>query len=239
MARGISLHIGLNRIDSAHYGDDGSLIGCHNDAVDMQSIAEHLGYGRCSTLLDEGATAAGVKEELEAAASDLQRDDFFLITYAGYGGGLPKGEHRELSGVLNGGATGRVRTWCLYDRMLSDDELYAAFAQFQEGVRVAILADSCYAGTITRPIDNRVSRRLGQEVPERIYQEHRHDYDDILTLSRSSNRDELRVSAIVITSCMDNQGSWDGSPNGLSPRISRRSGTTAGSEGPSNVFGWI
>ena len=41
---GRSLHIGVNRIDKAHYGIDGVLGGCEFDAADMQAIASERGF---------------------------------------------------------------------------------------------------------------------------------------------------------------------------------------------------
>jgi hypothetical protein len=41
MARGISLHIGLNRVDPDHYdGWDGALTACEFDAEDMEESPE-------------------------------------------------------------------------------------------------------------------------------------------------------------------------------------------------------
>jgi hypothetical protein len=43
--KGISLHIGLNRVDSTHYqGWDGELNGCENDAKSMAAIARQQGF---------------------------------------------------------------------------------------------------------------------------------------------------------------------------------------------------
>jgi len=40
MSKGLSLHLGLNRVDPDHYqGWDGQLSGCVNDAQAMSSIA--------------------------------------------------------------------------------------------------------------------------------------------------------------------------------------------------------
>jgi hypothetical protein len=41
MARGVSLHIGLNRVDPAHYdGWDGTLNACEFDANAMRAITD-------------------------------------------------------------------------------------------------------------------------------------------------------------------------------------------------------
>ena len=44
MAKGISLHIGLNSVDPKHYGGwDGKLQACEQDSVDMQALATTAG----------------------------------------------------------------------------------------------------------------------------------------------------------------------------------------------------
>lgn len=40
---GMSLHIGVNKVDPAHYGSEAPLKGCENDARDMQGIADAVG----------------------------------------------------------------------------------------------------------------------------------------------------------------------------------------------------
>src|SRR5262245_37245617 len=86
MARGISIHIGLNIVDPTCYnGWDGQLSGCLNDALDMQAIANSLGYS--SSLITDGqATAANVVRAIGQAAQQLNPDDILLLTYSGHGG---------------------------------------------------------------------------------------------------------------------------------------------------------
>jgi metacaspase-1 len=45
MAKGLSIHIGLNHVDPAHYeGWDGELNACIADAQDMQALAKKRGF---------------------------------------------------------------------------------------------------------------------------------------------------------------------------------------------------
>ena len=70
---GRSLHIGLNRVDPAHYnGWNGALNACEFDANDMETLAKSRGF-ETSKLLTQEATA-GVKEsdlELSLTGSRL------------------------------------------------------------------------------------------------------------------------------------------------------------------------
>lgn len=62
MAKGISIHIGLNRVNPNHYQDefggpwDGALAGCEFDARDMQTLDAGRGF-ESSILLNEKAKA--------------------------------------------------------------------------------------------------------------------------------------------------------------------------------------
>ncbi|HKR04480.1 MAG TPA: hypothetical protein VJY62_07575 [Bacteroidia bacterium] len=63
MQKGISIHIGLNEIDSKHYGDNGYLRNPENDAKSMKEIADSSGYDS-TIILSGNATSAKVFEEI-------------------------------------------------------------------------------------------------------------------------------------------------------------------------------
>lgn len=214
MARGRSLHIGLNKIDATHYGDDGALAGCHNDARDMESLAESQGYEPRVSLLDEEATVAAVKAAINEAAADLHAEDVFLMTYAGHGGQVPDTNGDEAADAL-GGATGDAKdeTWCLFDRMLIDDELYALLGGFRAGVRIIVVSDSCHSGTVTRDAST-VGRWLGQKTLENLYKNRSQQYDEVQNSYPARDRVTIAASVILISGCMDNQTSADGEGNG-------------------------
>ena len=152
MAKGISLHIGVNRLDPTKYPliqnspDDpagwvGTLTACEKDAKDMSQIAKENGF-ESTVLLTEDATSENVIKAMQHAAANLEAGDMFFLTYAGHGGQLPDHSGDERDGV--------DETWCLHDRQFLDDEQYALYSDFKEGVRVLILSDSCHSGTVSR-----------------------------------------------------------------------------------------
>lgn len=215
MARGRSLHIGLNRIDPSHYGTDGALAGCLNDARDMEAMASALGYDPRPSLLDEEATVTAVKAAINAASADLEAGDVFLMTYAGHGGQVPDTNGDEASDALGGSAGDRKdETWCLFDRMLTDDELYALLGGLRQGVRVIVLSDSCHSGTVTRALALG-GRFLGRETLDRLYKERAQEYDEVQASYPARDRVMIGASVILISGCMDNQTSADGAGNGL------------------------
>lgn len=141
-SKGISIHIGLNHVDPAAYnGWDGALSGCINDANDMNAIAEELGYS-ATLMTDSDATADNVVAAIGRAASELTSNDILFISYSGHGS--------QVADVNGDDEDGKDETWVLWDRELVDDELYALWAQFEAGVRIIMLSDSCHSGTMAR-----------------------------------------------------------------------------------------
>src|SRR5262249_25376784 len=141
-ATGLSLHIGLNRVDSAAYGFTvPELAGCINDANDMQDIARSKGF-LTRQLLDGDATSAAVVSSIEQAAERLKAGDIFLISYSGHGSQIPDPSEPDQ----------KSETWVLWNRQLIDDELFALWGQFRAGVRILLISDSCHSGTVARLI---------------------------------------------------------------------------------------
>jgi hypothetical protein len=141
----LSLHIGINRVDPAQYGGwDGALSGCERDAQTMAAIAAAEGF-TVRRLVAPQATSTNILNEIRWAAQTLTPGGIFLLTYAGHGG--------QVSDPTGAEETDRLdETWVAYNRQILDDELEQAFAQFQAGVNIVVLSDSCHSGTVFRPI---------------------------------------------------------------------------------------
>jgi hypothetical protein len=223
MTTGISLNIGLNRVDPAHYqGWSGPLAACEADANDMKAIATSKGF-RSKALLTAAATRQTVSTEIRTAAGQLQAGDIFLLSYSGHGGQLPD---------RNGDETDQQdETWCLYDGQLVDDEIYSMLAQFRAGVRVLVFSDSCHSGTVVKmayytarrafsfhsdPGNSTVYRLMPNDVAFRVYNANKALYDPILNDASIANaRSQVNASVLLISGCQDNQLSADGTFNGL------------------------
>jgi Caspase domain len=110
---GLSLHIGLNRVDPAHYdGWDGALNACEFDANDMETLAKSRGF-EVSKLLTDEATADAITAVIEDAAGRLGPGDIFFVTYSGHGGqGLTRMPRRSRTVRTRPGwpSTGRSST---------------------------------------------------------------------------------------------------------------------------------
>lgn len=218
MARGISLHIGLNFVDPRQYnGWDGRLRGCEADAQAMAQLARARGFAP-RVLLNEAATAAQVTAALQETASTLTGGDILLLTYSGHGGQIPDPHHEE--------ADGRDETWVLYDRQLIDDELYALWAQFQAGVRILVLSDSCHSGTVTTfrfyealpatpalgalpGAERLLFRAMPEERAAQNYEQNKSLYEAIERQHPVGDRGQVRATVLLISGCQDNQLSGD------------------------------
>ena len=232
--RAMSLHLGLNAVDPAHYsGWGGELSACEFDAKDMLAIAKSRKM-QSTVLLTKKATRKAALTGIRAAAKKLRSGGLFFLTYSGHGG--------QVDDVTGEEADKLDETWCLYDGELIDDELYLELSRFAAGVRVLVLSDSCHSGTVTRarPTAEGRSKMMPPAVAERTYQAHKKFYDKLqrdvakaagrarvqepdaalanvhpatsLRLARIGKKSAAAV--ILISGCQDNQTSMDGDKNG-------------------------
>lgn len=220
MPSGISVHIGLNRVDPSHYRDrygnpwDGALVACKFDALDLQTLAESQGF-QTRLFLSEQAASGAVIDAIPQAAQELTAGDILLLTYSGHGGQVPDQDGEEDDDM--------DETWCCYDRQIIDDELYALWAKFKPGVRIFMLSDSCHSGLVAKAPDfmkvtaekGLRSRALPLEVQAATYREHKAFYDGLHAAHPAGDQVEIGACVILISGCKDNQSSADGDRNGL------------------------
>lgn len=224
MAKGISLHIALNKIDPGHYGTNGALPYCKNDATAMMELACDEGYEVLGLLVDEEATSANVLMALTMASGMLEKGDILLLTYSGHGSFFPdiNGDERD----------GYDETWVLYDRMFVDDELYFAWSKFRKGVRIVLVSDSCHSGTIAKSLivgnseretgnDRKLDVLGGRALVEilkseaaLLYKCHRTQYDQHLKHVPSPKKIEIGASVILLAASQDDQLANVGSVSG-------------------------
>lgn len=237
MAKGISLHIGLNRLDPRHYaGWAGTLNACENDARAMQEIAKATGYQTDIRLSDQ-ATRGAVAEFLTKAAKDLKSGDILLLTYSGHGNQVPDVDGDEPD-MLD-------ETWCLFDGQMIDDELYRMYSALPDGVRVLILSDSCHSGTVAKAMFYQMASASGfagslgfeatlqgaakgpvygpkfmpPDIALRTYEQNRPFYEAIGRAPKDGpggdKGETAKASIRLISGCQDNQVSFDGAINSV------------------------
>jgi hypothetical protein len=213
MAKGISLHIGLNRVDPAHYeGWDGTLNACEADARDMQALAKSSKFKPMPLLLTAQATAKAVSAAIKKAAKTLVKGDIFFMTYSGHGGQVRDTNGDEDDDRMD-------ETWVLFDRQLVDDELYALWGGFKAGVRIVVFSDSCHSGSVVRLAPPMISggpreRLMPRQVGEKVEAAHQALYRGIQAAHPGAEKATVKASILLISGCMDNQTSLDGEHNG-------------------------
>jgi metacaspase-1 len=213
MAKGMSLHIGLNRVDPDQYeGWDGELTACEADAQDMKALAKAQGFGTSAMLLTKGATAEAVMAGISHAAKTLKSGDMFFLTYSGHGG--------QVKDTNGDDEDGWDETWVCHDRQLVDDELYALWGQFKPGVRVLVLSDSCHSGTVVRAMPPFLTggpriRLMPRSVVLKVQKAHAALYKKIQSKVKSAEDVKIGAGVLLVSGCQDNQTSLDGDRNGL------------------------
>lgn len=225
MATGMSIHIGLNSVESHHYqGWSGVLKACEADAKDMEKLAKSKGF-HSTLLLTKEATTSNVLSAINDAAKSLASGDILFLTYSGHGGQMKdtNGDEEDV----------KDETWVLYDRQLIDDELYALWAGFQPGVRILVLSDSCHSGSVIKRIQELRAiaetdiadkyelegipgtRALPPEVADRTYAAFERQYEDIQASNPDGEKVSISASILLLSGCQDDQLSADGNKNGL------------------------
>lgn len=155
MAKGISLHIGIDKYDSGAYLQNygkapRNLPNCCKDAEACINIAKQFGF-TTSRLLNEAATADALLQGISYISQNLYYGDLFFLSFSGHGGQVRDKDGDEKCHHYAGYEPDEIdETWCLHDKMVIDDELFNAFAQLRPGVRLLLLSDSCHSGSVAK-----------------------------------------------------------------------------------------
>ena len=232
VAKGYSLHVGLNLVDPGHYeGWDGALTACEFDANDMADLARAIGYD-AQVLLTKAATRMAVTKMIGDAAKKMRPGDIFLLSYSGHGGQVPDYSGDEAADRPDDFTD---ETLCLFDGQLIDDELYTLWAKFPAGSRVVVLSDCCHSGSNIKarmiddmlsasPAPDRRPRVMPLAVSARVARRNRAFYRDVASKAAAvwvggpATREmalPIGASVRLISACQDNQVALDGLTNGL------------------------
>jgi len=139
MARGISIHIGVN--DPASPREERLSLSEEN-AWKMAELACQAGYGAIHVLRGADATRKAVIGLLTAATQALEPRQTLFVSFSGHGSHVPDVDGDE--------GDGWDETWCLADADLVDDELVAIWRLAARGTRVLMVTESCFGGGMGR-----------------------------------------------------------------------------------------
>lgn len=138
-----ALCVGIN--DYPYEGND--LNGCVNDAKAWADLlVDHYGFARDNVrlMLDAEATKANIMAYLESMVTGAKPGDILVFTNSSHGTYVAdtSGDEEKYDEAM-----------CPYDipdNLIIDDELRELFEKLAKGVRLAVISDSCFSGTVTR-----------------------------------------------------------------------------------------
>ena len=138
-----ALCVGINDYPLA----DMDLKGCVNDANDWAAaLVEHYDFttSDITMLLDQDATKAAIVRELGNLLAGARKGDVLVFTNSSHGTYVAE---------AGGDESAYDEAMCPYDtkdNLLVDDDLRTLFADLPAGVRLTVISDSCFSGTVTR-----------------------------------------------------------------------------------------
>lgn len=213
-----ALCIGIN--DYPGMGSD--LSGCVNDANDWAAELKKRGF-TVSQLLDKQATGSAIRKGISALLAKAVKGDVVVVQYSGHGSYVPDEDGDE--------PDGRDEAICPYDvgtkGVITDDELFDIYSAKEQGVRLAVISDSCHSGTVARfaPIvtpptiagANAPQRKVRFLPPETFLPRSELAKLGVQRSLRSSSPPG-RYAALLMAGCQDTEYSYDayfqGRPNG-------------------------
>lgn len=173
MAKGLSLHIGVNRLNPVEYplakhqgwecvlllgGDtqvrvDGDFCVSWEGPLGRPLMGCEKDAQDMSRIAEQQGFEATILATEEATAARVEKEiqsaaqklESGDIFFLTYAG-----HGSQVEDLTGDEADHEDETWCLYDRMFLDDEQRALYTEFAEGVRIVVLSDSCHSGTATR-----------------------------------------------------------------------------------------
>lgn len=202
-----ALVITLEGVEPAFYtGWPGLLPAAEQDRAAILEMLKTANFAMPEELRNDAATRATVAARLKELAEAAVPGDLVVVYFSGHGATLPDLNNDEL-GALRDGA------WCLFDGMFVDDEITTALTKFKEGVRVVLISDSCFTGTIVAKnlleaqgdgrapvIDTRPSKLAPVDIGERVYEAQTSYYDPILNLP-PIDPDSAPASVLILSAC--------------------------------------
>jgi metacaspase-1 len=204
-----ALCVGINDYPVA--GAD--LNGCVNDAKAWAAmLIDHFGFDpeNVTLLLDSQATKQRVLAAVDELLAGAQKGDVLVFTNSSHGTYVADGSGDESR------YDEAMCPWDMKKNLILDDELRRRFSALPEGVRLTVISDSCFSGSVTRgdmpgtPDDRRRRfvnpRTLG--LPEIEGVRRKAKPRSVQTYPQRTMKE------VLVSGCRDNQYSYDARING-------------------------
>jgi len=175
LAKGISLHIGVNALNAleypletydhyrygvfAHDGNnrlevagDRCVVGWKGPLGGPKAGCEKDAIDMAKIAAGQGfdVTVLATKDATVARVEQEIRNAAHILEAGDIFFVTYAGHGSQVADLTNDEADNEDETWCLYDRMFLDDEQRALYTEFAERVRILVFSDSCHSGTATR-----------------------------------------------------------------------------------------
>jgi metacaspase-1 len=123
------------------------LKGCVNDARQWAGLLkDHYGFsgGDIRLLLDREASKAQIISALKGLLANARSGDVLVFTNSSHGTYVEdtSGDEERYDEALC--------PWDIKDNLIVDDDLRGLFSDLPRGVRLTVISDSCFSGTVTR-----------------------------------------------------------------------------------------
>jgi hypothetical protein len=127
------------------------LEGCVNDVFEVSALLQESGFmpENIRVVLDDRATAAGIRHRLEWLLSDARAGDQRVLFYSGHGAQLPQYAPDERVDHKKECLVPYDFDWTL-ERAISDDELTGLYTQLDYRTHFLVMLDCCHSGGMSR-----------------------------------------------------------------------------------------
>jgi len=184
------------------------LKGCVNDARSWAALLiAHFGFPaeNVTLLLDSQATKRAILRRLDKLLDGAVRGDVIVFTNSSHGTYVADADGDEAR---------YDEAMCPYDmkkNLIVDDELRERFARIATGVRLTVISDSCFSGSVTRgdAIETPDDRRQRFVNPSLLG---RREIAGVrrTAISRSAERyPPSKMHEVLVSGCRDDQYSFD------------------------------
>ncbi len=210
--KAVSLHIGINNVDSNYYGQIvPPLSGCINDMNNIRDWATSIGYS-ANTLSNEQATRKKIQDEILRLGNLAGSDGILLISYSGHGAPLDESQGTDDDKE----ETGKDQAWVAYDGFLVDDLINECFCKLPENLRIVVISDSCFSGSITRVFGTpdsefQTKRSISFDQVRAILNQNNQELNDI----QFQSTNDPKASVILLSACTDKQFAFESNSQGL------------------------
>jgi len=169
-------------------------------------LVDHFGFPRANVtvLLNAQATKRRILNRLDKLIANAKRGDVLVFTNSSHG---------TYVADANGDESRYDEAMCPYDMQKSlivDDELRRRFAAVPSGVRLTVVSDSCFSGSVTRgTVPTADDRRPRFVNPSEIGRREIAGVRQKAVPRSAETYPESKMREVLVTGCRDNQYSYD------------------------------